>query len=68
MNVAFVDVGESSFQCAIVAFKKGHMKVLSHGYDRALGGRDLDQALVKHFAEEFKVRSPPDSTHPARSR
>jgi len=56
INIAFVDVGEASFQVNIVAFKKGQLKVLAHGYDRSLGGRDLDQALLEHFAAEFKAK------------
>ncbi|KAK3268430.1 hypothetical protein CYMTET_23068 [Cymbomonas tetramitiformis] len=57
INVGFVDVGQSSLQCCIVAFKKGQLKVLSHGYDRTLGGRDFDKVLVDKFAAEFKAKS-----------
>ena len=39
VNVAFVDVGESSFQCAIVAFKKGHMKVRRFRFPAPLPNR-----------------------------
>jgi heat shock protein 4 len=28
--------------------------MLSHAYDRSLGGRDFDEALFKHFAAKFK--------------
>ncbi|AQL09836.1 Cell growth defect factor 2 [Zea mays] len=28
--------------------------MLSHAYDRSLGGRDFDEALFKHFATKFK--------------
>lgn len=53
-HVVFVDVGHSSLSVAVVAFAKGQLTVKSTAYDRNLGGRDIDYALVKHFAEEFK--------------
>ncbi|XP_044966960.1 heat shock 70 kDa protein 15-like [Hordeum vulgare subsp. vulgare] len=54
LNVAFVDVGNASMQVSIVGYKKGQLKMLSHAYDRSLGGRDFDEALFKHFAAKFK--------------
>ncbi|KAM0912756.1 hypothetical protein ACQ4PT_012577 [Festuca glaucescens] len=54
LNVAFVDVGHASMQVSIVGYKKGQLKMLSHSYDRSLGGRDFDEALFKHFAAKFK--------------
>lgn len=53
VNVAFVDVGFSAFQVSIVAFRKGKLQVLSHAWDRNLGGRDFDEVLFDHFCEEF---------------
>ncbi|KAF9031945.1 heat shock protein 70 [Hymenopellis radicata] len=55
-NVVFVDVGHSSLSCAVVAFSKGQLTVKSTAFDRNLGGRDIDYALVKHFSEEFKAK------------
>ncbi|KAJ4490973.1 heat shock protein 70 family [Lentinula aciculospora] len=55
-HVAFVDVGHSSLSVAIVAFSKGQLVVKSTAYDRNLGGRDIDFALVRHFAAEFKEK------------
>ncbi|KAG8379927.1 hypothetical protein BUALT_Bualt07G0140600 [Buddleja alternifolia] len=54
LNVAFVDVGHSSLQVCIAAFKKGQLKILAHSFDRCLGGRDFDEALFQHFAAKFK--------------
>ncbi|KAL8537586.1 hypothetical protein ACS0TY_012634 [Phlomoides rotata] len=54
MNVAFVDVGHSSFQVCIAAFKKGQLKILAHSFDRSLGGRDFDETLFQYFAAKFK--------------
>ncbi|XP_058745844.1 uncharacterized protein LOC131618692 [Vicia villosa] len=40
-------------QVCIAGFKKGHLKVLAHSYNRSLGGRDFDEALFHHFAANF---------------
>ncbi|KAG9125470.1 adenyl-nucleotide exchange factor sse1 [Ceratobasidium sp. 392] len=55
-NVVFVDVGHSNYSVAVVAFSKGQLQVKSTAYDRHFGGRDIDMALVKHFATEFKEK------------
>ena len=39
-----------------MAFKKGQLRVLSHAWDRNLGGRDLDNVLFEHFAQEFQEK------------
>ena len=86
--VCFVDVGYSSMQVSVVAFKKGQLKVgpkadaknslslrtntwiletlkskpksqiqvMSHVCDRAFGGKDLDEMIFQHFADEFKSK------------
>jgi heat shock protein 4 len=54
LNVAFVDVGHTSLQVCITAFKKGKMNVLSQTYDRNFGGQAFDNILFDHFCEEFK--------------
>jgi heat shock protein 4 len=55
-HVVFVDVGHSSLQVSVVAFSKGQLAIRSAAYDRNIGGRDIDYALVQHFAEEFKTK------------
>jgi heat shock protein 4 len=52
-RVAFVDVGYSDYSCSIVEFKKGELAVKANAYDRHLGGRDFDRALVEHLQKEF---------------
>jgi heat shock protein 4 len=54
--IAFVDIGHSDYSVSIVAFNKGQLVVKSTAYDRHFGGRDLDYALVQHFATEFKTK------------
>lgn len=55
-NVVFVDIGHSSYNVSIVAFKQGELKVLASAYDPHFGGRDFDYALTEHFATEFKEK------------
>lgn len=51
---AFVDIGHSDTQVAVVSFQPGHMKVLSHAFDSDLGARDFDEVLFCRFAVQFK--------------
>lgn len=53
-RVAFIDCGHSNFTCSIVEFKKGELAVRSTAFDRHLGGRNFDKALLDHFAKEFQ--------------
>jgi heat shock 70kDa protein 4 len=53
-HVMFIDVGHSNLTATIVAFWKNNLAIRSSATDRHLGGRDIDFALVQHFAEEFK--------------
>lgn len=55
-RVCFVDIGHSDYTCSIVEFKKGELAVKSTASDRNFGGRNFDQALVDHFAKEFKEK------------
>lgn len=53
-HVMFIDVGHSSLTATVVAFWKNNLAVKASCSDRHLGGRDIDFALVQHFAHEFK--------------
>ena len=55
-HVIFIDVGHSSLSTAAVAFSKGQLTVKSTAFDTNVGGRYIDQALVNHFAEQFKTK------------
>lgn len=55
-NVAFVDIGHSSYQVSIAAVKRGELKILGSAYDKHFGGRDFDYAIANHFADEFKTK------------
>ncbi|XP_004500055.1 heat shock 70 kDa protein 16 [Cicer arietinum] len=53
-NVVFIDIGHCDTQVCVATFELGQMKILSHTFDRSLGGRDFDEVLFTHFAEKFK--------------
>nr|AII99889.1 heat shock protein [Cicer arietinum] len=52
--VVFIDIGQCDTQVSVAAFQAGKMKILSHAFDRNLGGRDFDEVLFIHFAAKFK--------------
>lgn len=54
-------------QVSIVAFKKGQLRVLSHAWDRNLGGRDFDEVLFNHFCSEFGAKHKIDIKSNARA-
>ncbi|XVF87723.1 hypothetical protein PTKIN_Ptkin18bG0143700 [Pterospermum kingtungense] len=50
----FVDIGHCDTQVCVALFENGQMKIISHAFDRNLGGRDFDEVLFNHFASQFK--------------
>jgi len=54
IHVVFVDVGHSDTQVCVAAFLKGQLKILSHAFDRSLGGRDFDEVLFNYFVRKFR--------------
>ena len=55
-RVCFVDIGHSNYTVSIVSFKKGELTVLATAFDRHFGGRNIDKALIDHFADVFKEK------------
>ncbi|PGH11510.1 hypothetical protein AJ80_07076 [Polytolypa hystricis UAMH7299] len=55
-RVCFVDIGYSDYTCCIVEFRKGELNVKATTWDRHLGGRNFDKALVEYLAKEFKEK------------
>ncbi|KAI5779250.1 heat shock protein 70 family [Geopyxis carbonaria] len=55
-RVCFVDIGHSNYTVSVVSFRKGELTVLATTYDRHFGGRNIDKALIDHFAVEFKEK------------
>ncbi|KAK8594440.1 hypothetical protein V6N13_015362 [Hibiscus sabdariffa] len=50
----FVDIGHCDTQVCVASLEAGQMKIISHAFDRSLGGRDFDEVLFNHFASQFK--------------
>lgn len=55
--VMFIDMGHSAYQVSIVAFLQGKLHVLSYAFDRDLGGRDFDDILADHMAQQFQAKT-----------
>ena len=55
-RVCFVDIGHSNYTVSIVQFRKGELTVLATAFDRHFGGRNIDKALIDHFAGVFKEK------------
>jgi heat shock protein 1/8 len=52
-NVLIFDLGGGTFDVTILAVDDGLFQVLATGGDAHLGGEDVDNRLVEHFAAEF---------------
>ncbi|XP_074603198.1 heat shock protein 70Cb [Brevipalpus obovatus] len=52
---AFVDVGDSQTQCAVIYFEKSLMQVLAAEYIPNLGGKHFDELLADHFIKEHNL-------------
>lgn len=55
--VMFIDVGYSDTWVSIVSYTKGKLSQLSCQWDRELGGREVDSALMEQFAAEFQAKT-----------
>lgn len=53
-SIAVYDLGGGTFDISILEIQKGVFEVKSTNGDTFLGGEDFDNALVNHFATEFK--------------
>merc|ERR1719433_797826 len=54
MTVAFCSMGHALFSVCIVQFVRGKLKVLCEHSD-LIGGRDMDECLMREFAAQFKT-------------
>lgn len=58
-TVAFCSMGHVVFSVAIVQFRRGKLTVLCEKSDK-VGGRDMDECLMRVFAEQFKKKTGAD--------
>lgn len=56
-NILFLDVGASSTTASVVASRLGLLSILSSVRDPMLGGDQIDEKLVDHFAKEFTKKT-----------
>lgn len=61
-NLLIFDLGGGTFDVTITSFEDGLFEVKATGGDAHLGGEDLDNKLVEHFATEFKRKNKKDLT------
>jgi len=55
MTVAFCSMGHSLFSVSVVQFVRGKLTVLCEKSDK-VGGRDMDECLMRAFAEQFQKK------------
>mmetsp|Transcript_41316 Transcript_41316/g.75448 ORF Transcript_41316/g.75448 Transcript_41316/m.75448 type:complete len:856 (-) Transcript_41316:158-2725(-) len=55
LNVAFASMGHSLFSVSIVQFVKGKLTVVCEKSDK-VGGRDMDECLMRAFAAQFEKK------------
>jgi len=56
INVAFCSMGHSIFSVSIVQFIRGKLTVLCEKSEK-VGGRDMDECLMREFADRFKKKT-----------
>ncbi len=55
-NILVFDFGGGTLDVTIMEFGGGTFTVMSTSGDTQLGGRDMDEAIMKHIIEDFKSR------------
>jgi len=65
--VVVADFGGNRSDVAVVASRGGMYSILATAHDYALGGAQLDQVLIDHFAKEFMKKHKTDPREDARS-
>lgn len=66
-NILIFDLGGGTFDVTVLSIDEGIFEVLATGGDSHLGGEDIDNKLVQHFADEFKRKYKKDLTQNARA-
>lgn len=65
--IVVADLGGNRSDVAIVASREGMYSVLATAHDYMLGGAQLDQVLIDHFAKEFMKKHKTDPRSDPRS-
>ena len=59
-HVMFLDMGYASFEAVICSFVTGKLEVVARAYDKNVGGRNIDNAIIDKFAEQFMAKHTDD--------
>ncbi|MBR9690134.1 molecular chaperone DnaK [Candidatus Woesearchaeota archaeon] len=62
LKILVFDFGGGTLDVTIMDFSEGVFEVKSTSGDTQLGGTDMDEAIIKHFAKEFKEKQGIDLT------
>lgn len=65
--VVVADLGGTRSDISVIASRGGMYSILATAHDYALGGAQLDQVLIDHFAKEFIKKHKTDPRQNARS-
>ena len=66
-NVLIFDCGGGTFDVSVLNISEGLFEVIATGGHPHLGGEDIDNKLLEHFATEFKRKHKKDVTGNARA-
>ena len=66
-HVLIFDCGGGTHDVSVLSIENGVFEVLATGGDTHLGGEDIDNALVEHFAKEFQRKHKKDLRDSARA-
>eukprot|EP01094_Clydonella_sp_ATCC50884_P029327 TRINITY_DN914_c0_g1_i1.p1 TRINITY_DN914_c0_g1~~TRINITY_DN914_c0_g1_i1.p1 ORF type:complete len:661 (+),score=324.84 TRINITY_DN914_c0_g1_i1:50-2032(+) len=67
LNILVFDFGGGTLDVSLVQMYEGMFEVKATGGDTHLGGEDIDNVLVDHFAKEFKRKHKMDLSESQRS-
>ena len=60
-RVMFLDMGYAHFTATVAAFTNGSLRIVASESDDSIGGRELDAAIARFFADEFKAKTGVDA-------
>lgn len=66
-NILVFDIGGGTFDVSVLTLDGGLFEVKSTGGLSHLGGEDIDNRMVKHFADEFKRKHKKDLSENSKS-
>ncbi|MHA1821023.1 MAG: molecular chaperone DnaK [Promethearchaeota archaeon] len=68
LKICVLDLGGGTFDVTVMEMGEGVFEVISTSGDTALGGTDMDEALVKYLIEEFRKQTNVDISNDSTAR